>query len=69
MISIIFECIFEVIKMLGGDKMKKKYIISSVSNNAKVYFNNDYAKFMVKFPTYYTSKKSAKEALQYAKIH
>lgn len=47
--------------------MKKQYIVSSISNGTKVYFNNDYAKFMVKFPTYYTSKKAADNALQYAK--
>ena len=45
----------------------KAYIISSVSNNAKVYFNNDYSKFMAKFPTYYKSKKTVNDALQYAK--
>lgn len=47
--------------------MKKQYIISSVSNNTKVYFNNDYAKFMVKFPTHYKSKKAVNNALQYAR--
>lgn len=46
--------------------MKKQYI-SSVSNNTKVYFNNDYSKFMVKFPTYYKSKKAVNDALQYAR--
>ena len=46
--------------------MKKQYI-SSVSNNTKVYFNNDYSKFMTKFPTYYKNKKTVNDGLQYAR--
>lgn len=47
--------------------MKKQYIISSVSNNIKVYFNNEYACFSGKFKTYYKSKKAVNDALQYAR--
>lgn len=48
--------------------MKKQYVISSVSNNQKVYYLQEYACFAAKFKTYYTSKKAVKEALKRAKI-
>lgn len=47
--------------------MKKQYVISSISNNQKVYYLQEYACFAGKLKTYYTSKKSVKEALERAK--
>jgi orotate phosphoribosyltransferase len=45
----------------------KKYIITSLANNQKVYFNNEYTCFSGRFKTYYKNKKAANDGLQYAK--